>query len=225
MRLIAGIEEAGRGPAIGPMVMCIAIIEEGRTNELIEWGVKDSKLIAPKKREYIHNILIQQIIYKTRIISPLEIDMCLKSQDTNLNWLEADVSAKLTNQMLENHDIKKAILDCPSNNTKAYADYYKKQINKDIEIISEHKADVNYPIVSAASIIAKVTRDKNIDIIKKKNNIEFGSGYTSDKRTINFLKEWYIKYKSFPEFVRKSWKTIDNIKREIDQKKLESYFK
>jgi len=226
--IIAGIEEAGRGPAIGPMVMCIVVIDDSFIENLLYLGVKDSKQLRPQKRKSIFKQLINEIKYKVRIIPPSEIDQCLKSKDSNLNWMEAKISAELTNDMFKHYDIKKIFLDCPSNNLNSYAEYYLNLLNKkieDIELICEHKADINYPVVSAASIIAKVIRDEEIEKIKNKYNIDFGSGYTSDQTTINFLKNWYSKYKSFPEFVRKSWKTIDKIIEETKQIKLNSYFK
>ncbi|MHA1309729.1 MAG: ribonuclease HII [Candidatus Helarchaeota archaeon] len=221
--LIAGIDECGRGPAIGPMVMCIVAAKESMINDLIFWGVKDSKKISPKKREQLYEILKKEVIYKYRIISAREIDACLKDNNSNLNWLEAEISAQLTNELLKKHNIKRIFLDCPSNNISAYENFFKKLIKKNIEIICEHKSDENYPIVGAASIIAKVIRDSEIEKIKIKYNVNFGSGYTSDKNTIIFLKNYYLKNREFPDFVRKSWKTISNIKREIKQRKIDTF--
>ncbi|MBD3229912.1 MAG: ribonuclease HII [Candidatus Lokiarchaeota archaeon] len=222
--MLAGVDEAGRGCAIGPLVMCIAVMKKSELEELSNWEVKDSKLISPKKRKTIYDLLIKNIKYKVKIIKPKEIDQSLKSRFYNLNWLEADISAELTNTMLEELEIKKIILDCPSNNIDAYTDYFEKKLTKKIKILAEHKADLNYPIVSAASIIAKVTRDKIIEDIQIKNKVKFGSGYTSDSRTRAFLKEWYIRHRKFPDFVRKRWKTVSNIMYEVDQKKIDSFF-
>jgi len=85
-----------------------------------------------------------------------------------------------------------------------------------IRIISEHHADEKYPVVSAASIIAKVTRDQRIDEIRKMHG-EFGSGYPSDPRTIHFLRDWFRRNGSFPDFVRRSWKTATMIEQEFRQ--------
>jgi len=85
-----------------------------------------------------------------------------------------------------------------------------------IRIVSEHHADEKYPVVSAASIIAKVTRDQKIDEIRKLHG-EFGSGYPSDPRTIHFLRDWFMRNRSFPDFVRRSWKTATMIEQEVRQ--------
>ncbi|MBN1469978.1 MAG: ribonuclease HII [Fusobacteriaceae bacterium] len=202
------------GPVIGPMVMCGVVIEEKDTDKLLEIGVKDSKLLTPKQRENLFE-KIKKIAksYEIIIISPEEIDKTLESEDLNLNWLEALTSAKILNKLRPD----KAILDCPSNNIKAYSNYVKKNLNKEIELIAEHKADLNYPVVGAASILAKVTRDREIEKIKKKIKINFGSGYPSDPITVEFLKKYWNKH---PEIFRKTWASYRKIAEAKGQKSL-----
>ncbi len=86
-----GIDEAGRGPVLGPLVMTGAMIENEKPLENL--GIKDSKLILPKKREEIYQKLIKLVKYKTIILEPEEIDQALKSENLNLIWLEANTSA------------------------------------------------------------------------------------------------------------------------------------
>ena len=103
----------------------------------------------------------------------------------NLNWLEADKSAEI----LDNLNPNKAIIDAPGNNIEKYRVYLLKKLkNKDIKLVLEHKADLNHPVVSAASILAKVTRDTEIELLKKELGIDFGSGYMTDPKTVEFLK-------------------------------------
>ncbi len=194
-----GIDEAGRGPVIGPMVIAGAVITEKDKEWLKRIGIKDSKLISPKKRETLYSELINKIEYKTIIIEPKEIDEALTSNSINLNWLEAIHSARIINFFKDK--INKAILDCPSNNITAYKEYVSKLLMKKPELVVEHKADLNHISVSAASIIAKVTRDRIIHELKLKINKDFGSGYPSDPKTIKFLQENYNKY----NFFRKTW--------------------
>ncbi|GAI86248.1 unnamed protein product, partial [marine sediment metagenome] len=135
----------------------------------------------------------------------------------NLNWLEAIKTAEIINILNPN----KAILDCPSPNIKAYTDYLTKHIkNKDIEIIAEHKADVKYVIVGAASIIAKVIRDKEIRLIQEKIDEPIGSGYPADPITKEFLKKNYNKY---PDIFRKSWASFKVVIEQKKQKKLTQF--
>ncbi len=212
---VAGVEEAGRGPVIGPMVMAICAIDEEKIPDLLSIGVKDSKLITPKNREIIFDKIKKLCEYEIMILSPQEIDDNLNNPEMNLNKLEGVVSAKLINKVRAD----KVILDCPSNNTNTYKEYVSQYINKKIEIISEHKADLNHTIVGAASILAKVTRDRIINELKKEAKTDFGSGYPSDPKTIMFLKENWDKY----EFFRKTWSTYKRLSKENNQKNLNDY--
>ena len=221
MPFIAGIEEAGRGPVIGPMVMAITVIQSANESILREIGVKDSKMLSPIQRTKLFEQLKEVLkIYKFLIISPREIDAALGSKSTNLNWLEADKSVELVNLIPMNIEIDGLYIDCPSTNTAAWSSYVKTRLTRNYGcLVAEHKADQNYPIVSAASIIAKVIRDQEIEKIKTKYQVDFGSGYTSDPRTINFLEQWVKEHKNLPDFVRKSWKTVSRIL----NKKLDDY--
>ena len=217
--LICGIDEAGRGPVLGPLVMCGLLVKEEDEKGLVKLKVRDSKLLTKVKREFLFD-KIKDISYKYEIIAiyPDEIDHAVNNHDgLNLNKLEAIKSAEIINLLKPD----KAIVDAPSNNIKSYKQYLFELINnKKIELILEHKADLNYPIVSAASILAKVTRDNEIEKIKKKIKIDFGSGYMSDPKTVNFLEKYYEKY---PELFRKSWLPYRDIVNKKFQSKLEDF--
>lgn len=88
-----------------------------------------------------------------------------------------------------------------------------------IKLISEHHADRVYPVVSAASIIAKVTRDEAVAVLHQQYG-DFGSGYITDPKTLDFLRQWRRTHESYPPIVRVSWKTIKEIEREIGQSRL-----
>lgn len=220
MGTLAGIDEAGRGPVIGPIVICGVLVEEKDNERLLNIGVKDSKLLSPLKRERLIDG-IHQIIkdFKCLIVQPLEIDAAVESDTINLNWLEAMKSAEIINILKP----QTAIVDCPSPNTQAYASFLLERLtDKKTKIIAEHKADANHPSVAAASIIAKVTRDAEIEKLKKHAGVDFGSGYPADERTVKFLKENWQKH---PELFRKSWAPYKKIvaDKHSGQKKLGSF--
>jgi ribonuclease HII len=222
---IAGIDEAGRGPLIGPLVIAVAAVVEGQEPALKALGVKDSKLLTEGQREDILKELIKIIHYELVMIEPSEIDDALASPNTNLNWLEADHGASLLNKLDVKLDsnISKCIIDCPSTNIKAYTDYVRQKVDNDeIQLVVEHKADFNHLIVGAASIIAKVTREKELDKIKKRLKIDFGSGYPSDPRTKEFIEKHHSD-KEYQHLFRKSWETYKKISREKAQKGLGEY--
>ena len=214
---ICGIEEAGRGPVIGPLVMVGVLIDEEDEQKLVNLKVKDSKLLTPKQRKGLYEKIIQIVEnYKIIMILPNEIDAALKGgDDMNLNWLEAQRSAQIINELRPD----KVILDCPSPNKKEYAEYLARYLENKTEIIAEHKADVKYPLVSAASIIAKVSRDREVERIKEEYDIDFGSGYPADPKTKEFIEKNYNKY----PFFRTSWSTYKKIAKKAHQKTLKGF--
>lgn len=217
--LICGIDEAGRGPIIGPLVLCGLLVKEEDEKHLVRLKVKDSKLLTKKTREFLFD-KIKDISckYEIIVIYPDEIDHAVNNNDgLNLNRLEALKTADIINLLKPD----KAIIDAPSNNIRSYKQYLLNLIkNKKMEIILEHKADINFPIVSGASILAKVTRDNRIEEIKKKVKVDFGSGYMTDPKTIDFLEKYYEKY---PDLFRKSWLPYQNVLNKKFQKKLEDF--
>ena len=217
MVVVCGIDEAGRGPVIGPMVMAGVIIEEQDIPRLKKLGVRDSKQLSPKSREALFPEIIKSVIgHQIVVISPQEIDNALFSDDLNLNWLEAHKAAEIINTLQPD----KAVIDSPSTNCIAYARYLRKLLaNKHIELVCEHKADINFPEVSAASILAKVTRDKEMADIQKKYG-DAGPGYSSNPITQKFIKENWEKH---PEIFRKSWETYKNQERNKFQKSLAGF--
>jgi len=219
MVLICGIEEAGRGPVIGPLVVCGVLVDEKDESRLKRIGVKDSKLLSGKKRTDLFP-KIQKIAKDWKIITvPVQqVDAALDHEEMNLNKLEAQKMAEAINTL----NPGKVILDCPSNNIPQFVTYlmtHVKNITVD-KIAAEHKADVKYLIVAAASILAKVTRDEEIEKLKNKIGIDFGSGYPSDPKTVEFLKKNWDKY---PSIFRKSWASYKNVAESKGQKKLDEF--
>jgi len=211
-KLICGIDDAGRGPVIGPMVLAGAIIEKNNLNKLKNIGAIDSKLLTPKRRETLYKEITKITKHYKIITSPAEIDKALNSETSNLNKLEAEITAKIINKLKPDE----AIIDCPSNNIPAWEAYLKKHIKIKTRLTLSHKAE-RYPIVAAASIIAKVTRDKEIEKIKKKIGIDFGSGYPSDPITQKFLKKHY---KTHKQIFRTTWETYKRLTKAKKQKSL-----
>ena len=213
--LVCGIDEAGRGPVIGPLVMAGVLVEEGKLDKLRAMGVKDSKLLTHKQRKELFE-KIKRAVKKHEIIviEPAEVDDALMSDHLNLNWLEAHKAADIINALQPD----KAVVDSPSNNCAAYKRYLVKLLkNKDIDVLVEHKADVNYVECGAASILAKVTRDAEIEKIKRSVGDDFGSGYMADPKTKLFLEK---KFEVHPEIFRKTWTPYKDLVKAKKQKKI-----
>lgn len=204
--LIAGVDEAGRGPVIGPMVIACTVINHKNLKKLEAIGVKDSKELSPNKREFLAKKLKKLVRIFIEIIEPIEIDKAVESKSTNLNMLEA----KKTASLIARANVDKVFIDCPSNNINAYKTLLKKLIknktDKKIELVVEHKAE-RHPIVAAASIIAKVLRDQIVKDLKQKIGVDFGSGYPSDPITQEFI----TKLEGDEDFLRSSWITAKRV--------------
>ena len=201
---IVGIDEAGRGPVIGPLVVAGVVARESIIKQFIELGVRDSKTLSREKRVLLFDKIVSLsdgvvVVY----VDPKTVDRWV--QKKGLNILEANAMAKIIK--LFGH-AEKFIIDTPSSIEK-FREYLDRYLDLDkINLVLEQKADKRYPIVSAASIIAKVLRDFEIQKIIDKIGIDFGSGYPSDPKTMRELDRIL---KQSPEIVRKSWKTTKKI--------------
>jgi ribonuclease HII len=219
--LMAGVDEAGRGSVIGPLVIAGVSVEENDLPKLADIGVKDSKLLSPQKRETL-STQIRKLALNCHVVflSPVEIDHVVETGKRlhRLNRFEAQAMARVI--AILKPDV--AYVDASDVIADRFGEHIAENLDFTLKIVSEHKADITYPIVSAASIIAKVERDREISRLQQKHG-NLGCGYPSDSKTINFLRDWIRKFGSYPDFVRKSWKTSKRVKMESDsrQKKLQ----
>lgn len=201
MKMIMGIDEAGRGCVIGPMVVCGVVVRCDMIDVLVEIGVRDSKALSPQRRESLYDD-ISAIIEASFIakISPRKIDR------ENINALGLREIAR----MITTAAPDEVYLDAPVRGCgiPRYCQKLRAMLAEPgVRLVAENKADEKYPVVSAASIIAKVTRDSVIRELHGEYG-DFGSGYPSDRRTVNFVTECYARMGGFPEIVRKKWLTV-----------------
>jgi ribonuclease HII len=215
--VICGIDEAGRGAVIGPMVIAGVSVFEKDVAKLKKIGVRDSKELTQRQRERlakeIEKIAKDIVVLK---VGPCKIDDYSR-QGVNLNRVEAMKMCLIIDSL----NAKKVYVDGPEVNVEKFKRFMEKMLKSNASLVVENFADKKYPIVSAASIIAKVEREKEMDELRKKYGVE-GTGYPSDERTIKWMKEYLEKYKKFPEkgLVRFSWDTTKEMLGENKQKKL-----
>ena len=216
-----GIDDAGRGPVIGPMVLAGCLIDEKTATKFNRWGVRDSKQLTSKRREFLAEKIKDEA--ETFEVVMADADEINTKQDsgTNLNMLEALKTAKIINKINKNQKKIKVIVDCPSTSIVKWRDFLMTKIKdlSNLEIVCEHKADKNHVSVSAASILAKSAREKEMDKLKEKYGKEMGSGYTSDPSTSKFLTNNSNKHKNSGIF-RKNWSTWKKAQAKSEQKKL-----
>ncbi|MHA7646682.1 ribonuclease HII [Nitrosopumilus sp. S4] len=200
---ICGIDDAGRGSMLGPLVIAGISLDKRKLRKLSSLGVKDSKKLSPKSREILYKEIIKLVddYYITKI-SPKIIDANVKHHC--LNGLEAKYMAKVVSKL--NADT--SYVDSCDVNPKRFGKEIS-TLSNNHKIKSYHHADSRFVIVSAASILAKVARDKAIARLRKSHDL--GSGYPSDSVTVKFVRKYYQTNKEMPSFVRKSWKPVQNI--------------
>lgn len=200
---------------MGPLVICVAIVEKEKEGELRRVGVKDSKLLTPKRREKLVG-KIKKICKEIAVVKITASSLNELMKKHSLNEIEAMEMGKLFSSL--KHQPELIYVDSPDSVEGMFHARLKKYYKGNAELICEHKADFNYPVVSAASVIAKVERDTVIEQIKKEFSCDFGSGYTSDERTIEFLKNNFHR-QQLHKYVRKEWETVERMK----QRKLSDF--
>ena len=218
--MICGADESGRGPCFGPLVVAGVLVESDA--DLVHIGVCDSKQLTPKKREQLAP-MIKNLASKYEIIVMPASDIDDLRKTMTLNELEVFVYSKIIEKLrpdicyVDAVDVKEErfgwdILACLS---------YKPRI------ISEHRADEKYPIVGAASILAKVTRDQQVrkiaEELEPKLGLPLGSGYPSDPITKHFLTTWVSRFGSLPPHVRQSWETCQKLMKNQKTKRLDEF--
>ena len=218
LRGIAGVDEAGRGPLIGPMVICGVLVSSAKLEEIEHIGVRDSKMLTPQRREKLA-AKIESIADKiiTRSVSASEIDRLRKQMTMN------EIEVKEFVEVVKALSPQKLYLDAADVKAERFGERIGQMsglLLKGVVIVSEHKADSKYPIVSAASIIAKVQRDEAITRLISKYG-DFGSGYPSDPKTVEFVRNLVKSRQKLPSIVRHSWDSVRRIREEVEQTRLD----
>ena len=196
---VCGVDEAGRGSMLGPLVVAGITISRSKINLLKKLGVRDSKKLSPVARNRLYKKIIEVVDdYHVIRISPRIIDKSVSNH--SLNHLEAKYMAKVISKLSPST----AFVDSCDVNSKRFGKEISK-LTSNTKIRSYHHADSKFITVSAASILAKVSRDRAITRLSKKHDI--GSGYPSDPKTKVFVKK-SIRRNQNLTFLRKSWKPV-----------------
>ena len=206
---VGGVDEAGRGSLVGPLVVAGVSLPISRLDMLVSAGVKDSKLLSPSSRAKLYDLIVNvaEKVYAIEI-APKEIDEYVLhgKRLRKLNYLEVEAMAKVIREICAGI----VYVDSPDVKPERFTENIRELLHSDVKIIAEHYADKKYPIVSAASIVAKVTRDRRIKALEQVYGT-IGSGYPSDPRTVAFVRSWLESRGCLPEIVRVSWKCVKRI--------------
>ncbi|MDD1678422.1 MAG: ribonuclease HII [Methanomicrobiales archaeon] len=208
------MDEAGKGAVLGPMV--VAAVCCHTEDECSRLGMRDSKTLSPARREELFALVERHFITAVVIMTPPEIDRCL--EETTINVCLARAHAAVIQELRP----EKAFVDAVDVIAARHAETMRRFMDWDCTIISEHKADRSYPVVGAASIVAKVIRDREIEGLRRQYG-DFGSGYPADPATREYLEQYMREHRSPPPFARKTWKTVTGYLNSLQQRELNEF--
>ncbi|MBN2336224.1 ribonuclease HII [Candidatus Bathyarchaeota archaeon] len=215
---VAGVDEAGRGCVIGPLVIAGALFRETDVQRLVEIGVKDSKKLTPKKREtlatQIKEIALDISYFE---LQPRVIDkVVFRSKPLRrLNYLETMAMAKVLREL----EPDAAYVDTCDVDNRRCARQMQSVLQFEVQITCEPRADANYPVTGAASILAKVRRDHIVAGLRERHG-DFNSGYPSDPKTAEYVEKWFRDHDECPTFMRASWSTVRKHRSRVKQTRL-----
>jgi len=214
--VICGIDEAGRGPVLGPLVVAGVCLESDAP--LRQLNVRDSKKLTAERREQLAPE-IEKLSRHEVIIVPAEDIDALRSQMT-LNALEARLFASIIRK-LRPADI--VYVDSADTDELEFKKAIKRDLDFEVEIVSKHQADDLFPVVSAASILAKVRRDAEMRLLQKEFGVEVGSGYPADPITVAFMEQWIREKGVLPPHTRTTWDTARRLMSLSQTRKLDEF--
>ena len=200
--MICGVDEAGKGSVLGPMV--VAAVGCRATGDLAALPIRDSKALRPKQREALYEIILRDFSIAIVTIDAAGID------DARSRVTMNECVAELHAEALAGLRPECAYVDACDVNAERYGRTVAALLNFPCEIVAEHRADARYKIVGAASVVAKVTRDRAIQELAGQYG-KIGSGYPSDPTTVGFLRDYIREYGNPPPCARRSWKTVANL--------------
>ena len=213
--MIVGVDEAGRGPVMGPLVVAGVAIESDVP--LRQLNCRDSKKLSPERREALAPEIEKVAQFHLIVIPAERIDVMRAEMSLN------DFEAKLFAEVIEKLHPETAYVDAADVDEIEFKRSVRRELAFDVEIVSQHNADELFPVVSAASILAKVCRDREMRQIEGALGRTIGSGYASDSDTIAFLEAWIGEHGSLPPHTRASWDTARRLLAASKNHKLDDF--
>ncbi len=196
------------------------LIDDSDEESLVELGVKDSKKLSNQKRESIRDRLEEFGQPFLREIKASEIDELREIMNLN------EIEIKAFTEVIGRTEPDKVIVDLPEPDGDRFIKKMKSELPprfEDVEFVAEHGADDEYPVVSAASIIAKSARESHIDELKQRYGYDFKSGYSHEQEASDFLEEYLKEHGELPPEARESWETAKRVLREHEQSSMDDF--
>lgn len=203
--VLVGIDEAGRGSWLGPLVVGAFAVPAGDLAAIREAGARDSKELSPAEREQVYRSLLRLGTCRSVALPPRRVDRSVARGELNL--LEATAFAGLVRAL----GATTAFVDACDADAPRFGRTVAAIAGTGARVVARHKADRDLPIVGAASIVAKVRRDRAIARLGRRLGAEIGSGYPSDERTIAFVRRTVLRRDRTPDWLRASWATTKRV--------------
>jgi ribonuclease HII len=216
-RRIVGVDEAGRGSTVGPLVVGAFAVSESALPELPRLGVRDSKKLSPARRSEIRAALPALGACRSIALAPRTIDRYVAREE--LNDLELFTFARLVRSLAP--DL--AIVDACDPDAGRFGRRLSALVGAHVDVVARHRADEEFPVVGAASIVAKVRRDRALEGLRQRLGNDLGSGYPSDPRTQAFVESTVRRGEPPPEWLRVSWAPVQRVMRARSARTLDEF--
>lgn len=202
-----GVDEAGKGPVLGPMIAAAVRIDDEAD---LPADVADSKRLSESKRESLAAELRESPAVDTAVgvITTDEID----APETDMNGLTVTAQVRALGDVAGDGD--RALVDAGDVSESRFGRRVQEGVVEsgvDIDVTAEHGADDDSRLVGAASVVAKVERDRRIAAINEEYDAAVGSGYPSDPTTRQFLADYVDHHGELPACARASWATAEDV--------------
>ncbi|MFB6078985.1 MAG: ribonuclease HII [Halarchaeum sp.] len=207
-----GVDEAGKGPVLGSMFAAAVVCDP----EALPEGVRDSKRLAPARREELDERIRDVAAVGVAEIAVERID----DPETDMNALTVAAQAEALDAVAA--DGLAGTVDAGDVDEARFGRRVAADVDADVELVAEHGADDAHPLVSAASVVAKVARDAHVDALSEEYGA-VGSGYPSDPATRDFLREYVREHGELPACARASWATSRDVLAAADQSSLADF--
>lgn len=214
---ILGLDEAGRGSLVGPLVVGAFLVPADRVEEMWSMGVRDSKSLSPAQRADAYGRLLRHGRCASVALSPATVDESVRRNELNL--LEARAFAQLIRRLRPSL----VFADACDPVAGRFGSHVTRLSGGLASVDARHHADRDLVVVGAASIVAKVRRDRAVARLRSELGEELGSGYPSDRRTVEFVRAHLARPGAAPSWIRHSWATIERLKRERMTRTLDSF--
>lgn len=200
--LVLGLDEAGRGPVLGPLVLGAVAIEAARLEALAALGVADSKRLSRARREALLPQIARLARVETLALEPAELE-------GNLTEVELKGLVRLVRAI--GPDAVYLDAPVPPAAIPAFLARLRAALDEPVALVAENRAEARYPVVAAASIVAKVARDRAMRALQACYG-DIGWGYPAEPKTRAFLRRCLIEGR-WPPCVRTRWATVQRLRR------------